>query len=112
GLNIVKSAAVDLVLLDMRMPVLDGPETIKAIRRAGMRLPIIGMSGFLFGDIGSPGEDVLAKAIALGADAALRKPFKPIELLRAIETCLAQTTTTIRPFATARSRDARPAARG
>jgi DNA-binding response OmpR family regulator len=109
GLIALESAPVDLVLLDMRMPVLDGPETIRAIRRAGLRVPIIAMSGFLLADAAAPDEDVLAKALALGADIALRKPFKPKELLFAIEALLTRSSA-MRLVVGAKPRGARAAA--
>lgn len=40
-----RQGAVDVVLTDMNMPVMDGPSTIAALREINPRLPIIGTSG-------------------------------------------------------------------
>ncbi len=94
GLEAARASNVDVVVLDMHMPVVDGLATMKSMRRSGLTTPIIAISGFLFQDITAPGEDVLIKAIALGAAVALRKPFKPKELLDAIKACLPQDAAT------------------
>ncbi len=68
---------VDLVILDVLMPVLDGREVLRRLRRAGNWTPVI-----LLTRVGSPTE----RAVALdeGADDYLGKPFEPYELVARI----------------------------
>jgi CheY-like chemotaxis protein len=62
------AAGIDVVLLDVRLPVLDGPQTLLGLRRinAGVRCY------FMSSDIGSRSVKSLT---ALGADGVLMKPF-------------------------------------
>ncbi len=84
----VEGAAVDLVIVDIFMPGMDGLETIKAFHRCASGLPIIAISGFMFRDSSTPAPDFLGMATKLGAACSLQKPFRPAQLLRAVEACL------------------------
>jgi DNA-binding response OmpR family regulator len=67
----------DIVLLDMLMPDMDGLETIRALRRAGVGAKIAAMSaGWHDSRI-----DLLDIARSLGADATIAKPFLGRELM-------------------------------
>ncbi|MFO7978205.1 MAG: response regulator, partial [Bacteroidales bacterium] len=76
-LNKLQQSSYDLILMDMKLPVVDGPNTIKAIRRkkeAGFhRIPIIALST-------SQQQDAMSKCLAAGADDWLAEPFKLEEL--------------------------------
>lgn len=66
-------ASIGMVLLDVRMPDQDGPETLAALRRFDPRVPAC----FLTGDAGRySGQDLLA----LGALAVFQKPPHLAEL--------------------------------
>jgi CheY-like chemotaxis protein len=72
----------DLVLMDCRMPVMDGLEATREIRaaerRAGLRrLPIIALTA-------TPSDDDRAECFAAGMDGFLTKPFSDAQLLQAI----------------------------
>lgn len=62
--------AFDLVLLDLRMPQLDGHRLVEVLRKRGETLPILMISGF--GTVESAVE-----ALHLGADDFLTKPVDP-----------------------------------
>lgn len=68
---------ISVVIVDLLMPDMEGIETIREIRRLDAKIPIIAMSG---GER-MPAVDYLAAALKLGADYALRKPFRKAELL-------------------------------
>lgn len=72
---------VDLIILDVLMPVLDGREVLRRLRRANNWTPVI-----LLTRVGSPTE----RAVALdeGADDYLGKPFEPYELVARIRAVL------------------------
>ncbi|HLO66218.1 MAG TPA: ATP-binding protein [Holophaga sp.] len=67
----------DLVLLDMRMPGLDGPATLARIREAHPGLPVILTTGYA-----DPGAQALAEGLI--PTAFLKKPFSAAELREAI----------------------------
>jgi CheY-like chemotaxis protein len=78
----VEAFAPDLILLDVMMPVLDGPATLQALRRLpGLAdVPVIFMTAKVQGD-------ELARYRELGAADVIGKPFDPVklpELVRAI----------------------------
>jgi len=58
-----KGSPVDLVTLDMEMPVLDGMETIKKIREFNKRVPII-----VFSSLTTKGAEKTIEALSLGAN--------------------------------------------
>jgi CheY-like chemotaxis protein len=66
---------------DVFMPLMDGVEFTRAIRRHAPELPIIAVTGG-FGGISHPYERAMA---AFGARQVFRKPVDAAELLRAIE---------------------------
>ena len=70
---------VDLVILDLLMPLLDGENALVKLRRSGYRGGIIVMSAR---------ADRLGRTRALGADDFLAKPFEFRELERIIERLL------------------------
>jgi signal transduction histidine kinase/ActR/RegA family two-component response regulator len=69
-------AAFDLIMVDGRMPILDGAQTAAAIRAMGLKTPIIAVIG---------GEaDEARECIEAGADAVLRKPVTVAGVARAV----------------------------
>jgi two-component system, chemotaxis family, chemotaxis protein CheY len=77
GLSTFRYAQPDLVITDVVMPVQNGLDTIRALRSSSPSAKIIAISG---GNRASKG-DLLAAALAIGASAAMVKPFAPEELL-------------------------------
>lgn len=71
----------DVILLDLRMPGMNGVEFIRAVRKDRLhgRTPIVVAS--------SEGEtsDLLQEARRLGVAAIVKKPWKPLELARAVQ---------------------------
>jgi hypothetical protein len=68
----------DLILMDLRMPRMDGFEAARALRAVDCRVPLIGVTADT-----TPGAR--ANAIAAGFDMVLSKPFDHSELIRAIQ---------------------------
>ncbi len=79
GVDSLRSNAADAVVMDIYMPLRDGFETIRELRRVAPQVRIIAISGGTRGDF-----DPLKAAAMLGADRALRKPFAVDELLAAL----------------------------
>lgn len=65
---------IDLVLLDMQMPEMNGIEATKEIRRIRLDLPIIAHTAFIFKD----DKDIILEA---GCDACLIKPIRREQLI-------------------------------
>jgi PAS domain S-box-containing protein len=77
--------AIDVVLTDMTMPVMDGPATIRALREIDPAARIVATSGFTTGAMGGAPH-------VEGADLFLPKPFAADDLLRALHEVLARAT--------------------
>jgi PAS domain S-box-containing protein len=75
---------VRVVLSDVRMPVMSGPEFVRQLRVAGSRLPVVLMSGFA--------DAELTRSLPVGVRELLQKPFATAELFRAIREALAART--------------------
>jgi DNA-binding SARP family transcriptional activator len=65
---------VDLMLLDIDLPFIDGHSLLRAVRERGIQVPTIFVSGL-------PGEDPELKAFQVGAADFIRKPVKNNVLL-------------------------------
>lgn len=72
GLSLVSSNTIDVIILDLGLPDLDGIDVIIKIRKS-MTTPIIVVSARNF-------ESDIVKALDLGADDYLIKPFRNNEL--------------------------------
>lgn len=73
ALAIYASTHVDLVVLDIMMPIMDGWTLCKELRKANPDLPILMLTAR-----GETWEKV--KGFELGTDDYLTKPFDPLEL--------------------------------
>jgi CheY-like chemotaxis protein len=88
GIEALADSTFDVVIVDIFMPGMDGLETIKAFHYYAPDVPIIAMSGFMFRNTSAPAPDFLSMSTKLGAAYSLHKPFRPRDLLKAIEACL------------------------
>jgi two-component system response regulator HydG len=66
----LRSGGIDLILLDLRMPGMDGIQLVEVLRRWGEAAPILMVSGF--GTV-----EAAVKALHTGADDFLTKPVEP-----------------------------------
>jgi two-component system OmpR family response regulator len=82
----LKEHAIDLIILDLRMPGEDGMQIARRVRDQSS-LPIIVVSGRL-------DEADRVMALELGADDYVTKPFSPRELLARIRTVLRRSAAT------------------
>jgi CheY-like chemotaxis protein len=78
ALKVLAVEAVDVLVSDIRMPIMDGPTLVRSIRERGLVIPsIIFVSGY--GDID------LREMHALGVEAMIEKPLNRKTLLAALE---------------------------
>lgn len=88
GINAIKDRRFDLVIIDLFMPGMSGLDTTKAILKNNPLMPIIVVSGFMFGGSSPDMPGFEAMAIEAGAKSVQYKPFRPKDLLRAIQDVL------------------------
>jgi DNA-binding response OmpR family regulator len=81
ALSAIEAEAPQIVLTDVQMSGLNGLDLITALRKGQRTFPIVAMTG-------AAEYDTLTFARKLGADAAIRKPFKKAELVDLIDYCL------------------------
>lgn len=73
ALALLEETRVDLILLDVTMPVMDGPTMLKHLRERGDKTPVIMLTS-------ESKRSVVAGAMQLGIEDYMLKPFKPDEL--------------------------------
>ena len=77
ALDTMKREEMDLVLLDIEMPKMNGIETFERMKEFAAGTPVIFLTA-------SGVEDDVRSAIKLGAVNYLKKPFQPKELLKRV----------------------------
>lgn len=83
GLTLARTRAPDAIILDLRMPVMDGLEMLSALRsdaRLGT-VPVVVLSANVADHAGR-------EALARGANFVVEKPFNPEQLLSALRAAL------------------------
>ena len=82
ALAAVREAAIDVLVTDVRMPLMDGVTLVRRLVEQGMRIPtIIFVSGF--GDVDQK------EMYGLGVEAFLAKPLRRDELMGAVQRAIA-----------------------
>jgi CheY-like chemotaxis protein len=89
GIELIGKTPPDLVMLDLRMPGVDGFEMLRRLRSSevGRSLPIIVLTAH--GD-----EEMARSSFELGATDYLAKPFTPPQLNARVRSCFAHATRT------------------
>ena len=84
GVELAATCRPDAILLDVVLPELDGPATLRALREqaATHDVPVV----FLTADAGEPSD-----LVALGAAGVIAKPFKPEDLAEQLSELLGWT---------------------
>lgn len=71
----------DMIILDVRMPVMDGISALQSIRRERKDVPIIIMTAY-------ESHDTMASALSMGATACVNKPFDLDSLVALVKATL------------------------
>ncbi len=81
ALELVRSTPVDVLLLDVAMPVMDGLEALPQIRDAAPDTKVVMLTGFGTAAIHE-------RALSEGASRFIEKGISPVDLVKAVrETC-------------------------
>ena len=88
GLQLVASRSFDLLIVDIFMPGMDGFETMRLVHQSRPEMPVIVISGQQFTLASDRPPDFLHMATKLGAVSSLQKPFKPAQLMAAVDSSL------------------------
>jgi DNA-binding response OmpR family regulator len=77
ALEALRDTPVDLILLDLRMPLIDGLETLRRLRQIGDDTPVIIVTAYST-------APKAVEAMKLGAIDFLSKPLTPVDLRRVV----------------------------
>jgi two-component system phosphate regulon sensor histidine kinase PhoR len=83
GLHMALSEEPDLVILDLRMPKMPGLQVLRKLRERQCPVPVIVITAY-----GS--EEVVVRALRLGADDYVAKPFELDEMINVVERVLSE----------------------
>lgn len=85
GLELATQEQLDLIILDLTLPELDGLEVLERIRSVGNKVPVLVLTA-------RQEEIDKVRGLKLGADDYVTKPFGLMELLARVEALLRRTT--------------------
>lgn len=68
---------VDIILMDIQMPIMNGYEATKLIKNINPKIPIIAQTAYAYNNEGN-------NVFEAGCDAYMKKPLNPFELLDSI----------------------------
>ena len=74
GLEMAKTAGADMMFLDIKMPKLHGMETLKKIKKAKPKLPVVIVTGY-------QSVEIAQEALKNGASDYIPKPFESKHVL-------------------------------
>ncbi|MEP6733729.1 MAG: response regulator transcription factor [bacterium] len=87
GLAAARASSPDLIILDLMLPELDGFRVLRALRDGGSQVPVLVLT--------ARGQEMdKVRALRLGADDYVTKPFGVLELLARVEAVLRRTRNT------------------
>ena len=84
ALRVLEQEKIDLVILDVMMPFMDGMSCLKEIRKRKLSTPVIMLTA-------KGEEDDRISGLSSGADDYVVKPFSPRELVARVKAVLART---------------------
>jgi len=83
ALRAMEEQAFDVVLLDLRMPGMDGMEVLKAIKDKWPETQVVIITGY-------PSVETAKEAVRLGAHNYLAKPVGPVDVINAANDAVTQ----------------------
>jgi DNA-binding response OmpR family regulator len=83
GLQVARTEQIDLIIMDVGLPDIDGREAVRILRRCGFKAPIIMLTGF-----DTDSDTILG--LEAGANDYVTKPFRFAVLLARVRTLFRQ----------------------
>jgi signal transduction histidine kinase/ActR/RegA family two-component response regulator len=77
ALDLLETEKFDIILMDINMPIINGFETSKLIRKKGIKTPIIALTAF-------DKQEVVEQVLASGMNDIIIKPFEKSKLFQVI----------------------------
>ncbi|TCM97018.1 DNA-binding response OmpR family regulator [Paenibacillus sp. BK033] len=93
AVRLAQTNTIDLIILDIMMPHMDGYEVVRVIREQQHRMPIIFLSA-------KTSDFDKISGLVMGADDYMTKPFNPMELLARVNAQLRRFRQLNQPVAT------------
>ncbi len=78
AIKFVEEEVIDLILMDIKMPIMDGITACRIIKKNNPSIPIIMQSGYI-------DKEVHKQALDAGSKAIVIKPYSRLELFEIIE---------------------------
>ena len=78
ALQLVTSRKIDMIISDMKMPLMDGFDLLVSVKKLHPEIPVTVITGF-------NSEYLEADALAAGADAYITKPFKVADVAATLQ---------------------------
>lgn len=78
AIDVVRKDPVDIIIMDIKMPRMDGIETMRKLKEIKSGLKILVTSGY-------KSVDTAREAVAAGASDYMVKPFDRAEMLKAVQ---------------------------
>lgn len=79
--SVSRGESPDIILMDMRMPVMDGYQAARELRARKIDVPIVAMTAFTM-------ADDTEKCLAAGCDIYLSKPLNPARFVAQLSACI------------------------
>lgn len=81
AIDALENEHYDIVLMDINMPIINGFETTKLIRKKGIQTPVVALTAF-------DKQEITEQALSVGINDIIIKPFEPAKLFQVISTLI------------------------
>lgn len=81
ALDVAAQSPPDVIMLDLKMPGMDGPETLRQLRERGDAAPVIILTGY-------PDSELMHRALQFSPLMVLAKPVESGQLVEAVKKAL------------------------
>jgi DNA-binding NtrC family response regulator len=78
AVSLVSKGRFDVIFLDIKMPGMDGVQTLKRIKEIDPKIPVVMMTGYSV-------EHLVRESLRCGAKMCIYKPFEATEIFKAIK---------------------------